>query len=98
MKFRQKFNHALTGVAAGLIIPVLGFLVFFLLTRHGLPLADYIRKLKELGNFSEILSVSVFANIVIFLVFNRFDMLRASRGVLGITIIWAFTVFALKLF
>ncbi len=98
MQFRQKYNNLLTGVAGGLIIPVFGFMVFFLLTRHGISLAEYIRKVKELGNLSEILSVSVFANIVIFLIFNKFDMLMASRGVLGITILWAFAVFALKLF
>ena len=44
------------------------------------------------------MSVSVFSNIIIFLLFNRLDMLRASRGVLGITIVWAFAVFAIKLF
>lgn len=98
MWFRHKFNNAISGVAAGLVIPVIAFLVFFLLTRHGLSLADYVRKIIEIGNITEIMSVSVFANIIIFLVFNRLDMLRASKGVLGITIAWAFTVFGIKLF
>jgi len=98
MQFRHKFNNALTGLVSGLFVPVLGFLVFYLLTGKGLSLPGYIRRVEELGNITEILSVSVFANIIIFLVFNRLDMLRASRGVLGITIAWAFTVFALKLF
>lgn len=98
MWFRQKFNNALSGVVAGLVVPVIGFLVFFMLTRHGLSLTDYVKKIIDIGNITEIMSVSVFTNIVIFLVFNRLDMLRASRGVLGITIIWAFTVFATKLF
>jgi hypothetical protein len=38
----------------------------------------------------------VFPNIIIFLIFNRLDMLRAARGVLAVTIIWAVIVFGVK--
>jgi preprotein translocase subunit SecE len=30
------------------------------------------------------------------MIFNRFDMLRATRGVLAMTIIWAVIVFGVK--
>lgn len=98
MKFTQKYNNAVTGVIAGLVLPVIAFMVFFLLTGKGLTFGDYFRKVEAAGNITSIMSVSVFANIIIFLLFNRLDMLRASRGVLGITIAWALTVFAIKLF
>jgi len=97
MDFREKYNNALTGVISGIVIPVAAFFIFFLLTRHGLTLDLFIRRMIEVDNVTEVMSVSVFANILIFLLFNRFDMLRASRGVLGITIVWAFVVFGIKL-
>jgi hypothetical protein len=97
MRFSERFNNALTGVIGGIILPALAFLLFFLLTRHGLSIEQYLKHMETADNVTEILSVSVFANIIIFLVFNRFDMLRASKGVLGITIIWAFVVFGIKL-
>jgi hypothetical protein len=98
MKFSQRFNNTLAGVVAGLVVPVIAFSVFFLLTHKSLSFGDYFRKVEAAGNITGIMSVSVFSNIIIFLIFNRFDMLLASRGVLGITIAWALTVFAIKLF
>jgi len=98
MQPRQKLNNALTGVIAGIVVPLIAFTLFFIFTRNGLTLAEYFRKIEDADNISEIMSVCVFANIIIFLIFNRFEMLRASKGVLGITIAWAFTVFGIKLF
>lgn len=97
MVLRQRYNNALTGVISGIVMPVAAFLIFFLFTRNGLTLDLFIRRMTEVDNVTEVMSVSVFANIVIFLLFNRFDMLRASKGVLGITIVWAFIVFGIKL-
>jgi hypothetical protein len=88
----------LTGIISGILIPVIAFFIFFLLTRNGLTLDLFIRRMIEVDKVTEVMSISVFANIVIFLLFNRFDMLRASKGVLGITIAWAFLVFGIKLF
>lgn len=98
MQFSQRYNNALTGVISGILMPVIAFFVFFLLTRHGLTLDLFIRRMIEVDRVTEVMSISVFTNIVIFLLFNRFDMLRASKGVLGITIAWAFLVFGIKLF
>lgn len=98
MQFRQKLNNAVAGAIAGIVVPLIAFTMFFLFTRHGLTLTGYLKKIEDAGNVSEIMSVCVFANIIIFLIFNRFEMLRASKGVLGITIAWAFTVFGIKLF
>jgi hypothetical protein len=98
MWFRERFNNAVTGVISGLVLPMLAFLVFFLFTRHGVSFEQYFRQMEAADNVTEIMSVAVFTNIIIFLAFNRLDMLRASKGVLGITIAWAFVVFGIKLF
>jgi hypothetical protein len=98
MQVTQRFNNALAGVAAGVVLPAVAFIVFFLFTHNGLSFSDYFSRVEEAGNITSIMSVCVFSNIIAFLLFNRFDMLRASRGVLGITIAWAFVVFGIKLF
>ena len=98
MRFTQRFNNTLAGVAAGLLLPATAFILFFLFTHNGLSFSDYFKRVEDAGNITSIMSVCVFSNIIAFLLFNRFDMLRASRGVLGITIAWAFVVFGIKLF
>jgi hypothetical protein len=98
MWFRERFNNAVTGAISGLVLPVLAFIVFFLFTRHGVSFEQYFKNMESADNVTEIMSVAVFTNIIIFLAFNRLDMLRASKGVLGITIAWAFLVFGIKLF
>lgn len=97
MDFRQKYNKPLAGVISGVLLPAIALLVFYLATSHGLSLADYYKKSVTAGNLTQIMSVAVFSNIIIFLLFNRLDMLSASKGVLGITIVWALIVFAIKL-
>lgn len=98
MTFRQRYDNVITGIISGIVIPVMAFFIFFFLTRKGLTLDLFIRRMIEVDNVTEIMSVSVFANIFIFLLFNRLDMLRSVKGVLGITIVWAFVVFGIKLF
>ena len=98
MSFSQRYNNALTGIVSGILIPVVAFFIFFLVARRGLSLDLFISRMIETDKVTEVMSISVFANIFIFLLFNRLDMLRASKGVVGITLAWAFLVFGIKLF
>jgi len=98
MSFSQRYNNALTGIVSGILIPVVAFFIFFLVARRGLSLDLFIGRMIETDKVTEVMSISVFANIFIFLLFNRLDMLRASKGVVGITLAWAFLVFGIKLF
>ncbi|MFO7574861.1 MAG: hypothetical protein R6W67_06855 [Bacteroidales bacterium] len=92
----EKYNRMITGVAAGIIVPVLVMTVFYLWKSGGMTVAEFLSRLVDTDVLTNTISVSVFANVFIFLLFNRLDMLRASRGILGITIVWAIMVFVLK--
>lgn len=97
MRFAKRYDMALTGVISGLIVPLIGLAIFYFVTAKGLSAGQYLKRVEEAGNITQIMSASVFLNIFIFLVYNRLDMLKALRGVLGVTLIWAFVVFGLKL-
>lgn len=97
MKTSEKYDRVLTGVLTGIVVPFIVMFLFFLWKSGTYTIVDFFERLISAGVLTNVISVSVFANVIFFLMFNRFDMLRASRGILGITIIWAIIVFIVKL-
>jgi hypothetical protein len=97
MTFTGKYDRMVIGIAAGILVPVAVALTIYFFSPGNLSLADYIRKISASGIITHTISLSVFSNILVFMLFSRLDMLRACRGVLAITIIWAVIVFAIKI-
>ena len=98
MTFPEKFDRFITGFTGGILLPLITGFTIFLFTAHGTPLSTYIFRIKYTGITTHAVTLCVFSNIIIFLLFNHFDMLKAARGTLAITIIWAVLVFSFKLF
>jgi hypothetical protein len=96
MTVPEKFDSFLTGLISGLIFPFIIGIIIFLFSSGEMSLGSYLLRIKESDIVTHSITLCVFPNIFIFLIFNRFDMLRATRGTLAITIIWAIIVFAVK--
>ena len=96
MTLYEKYDRVITGVISGFLFPLIIGLTVFLFSSGDISLGSYLLRLKESNIITHSITLCVFPNIFIFLIFNRFDMLRASRGMLAITIIWAVIVFAVK--
>jgi hypothetical protein len=96
MTFGEKHDKVITGLVSGLLLPLMtGFLIYIF--SHGdQNISVYLGRIAESDIITHSISLCVFPNVFIFLIFNRFDMLRASRGVLAITIVWAIIVFGVK--
>jgi len=92
----EKYDKQYIGATAGFIIPVLISVIVWAFSSGTNSPGEYYRKLIEADIMTHVISLCVFPNIFLFLIFNRLDMLRATRGVLGITIFWAVLVFAVK--
>ncbi|MDX9930121.1 MAG: hypothetical protein RBS37_09760 [Bacteroidales bacterium] len=92
----EKYNRTITGVVAGIIVPSTVMFLFYLWKSGSMTVSEFFGKLVESGVLTNTVSVAVFVNVFVFLLFNRLDMLKASRGILGVTIIWAILVFIIK--
>jgi hypothetical protein len=96
MKFTEKYDKMSAGILSGLIFPLITGFLIFLFSAHGKTLIQYLERLADANIVTHAITLCVFPNVVIFLLFNRYDMLKAARGVLAITIVWAISVFIIK--
>jgi hypothetical protein len=92
----EKFDKLITGIISGLVLPFITVTIIFLVAKGNPDLQTWLKKIAAADIITHIITLSVFPNIFIFLLFNHFDMLKASKGVLGITVAWAILVFAVK--
>jgi amino acid permease len=92
----EKYDRVSLGAIAGFLVPLIIGLIVYLFSTGNKSLAEYIKQIIDADVITHTISLCVFPNIFLFLIFNRLDMLRATKGVLGITIFWAVLVFAVK--
>jgi hypothetical protein len=96
MKFYEKYDKVLTGVITGFVFPFIVGIIIYMFSSGQLSLHSYLTRIADSKIITHTITLCVFPNILIFLLFNRFDMLKATRGVLAITIVWAVIVFGVK--
>jgi hypothetical protein len=92
----EKYDKLTFGAIAGFFVPVLIGLIIYFFSAGKQSIGEYIRKIVDADIVTHIISLCVFPNVFLFLISIRLDMLRAARGVLGITLFWAVLVFAVK--
>jgi hypothetical protein len=97
MKFYEKYDKVLTGLISGLAFPFIVGISIYLFSAGHQSLHSYIIMIADSNIVTHAITLCVFPNILIFMLYNRFDMLKATRGVLAITIVWAVIVFGVKL-
>ena len=96
MNKSQGHNSFATGFLAGIILPVIISTIAVVVLSNDMGARAYIERVLNQNILTHLISVCVFPNVFLFLIFNRFDKLRSSKGVLGATILWAIMVFIIK--
>ncbi len=91
-----KYDKLSIGILSGLLLPFIAGLIIYAFTADGMSLKAFILKIAASKVITHSISLCVFPNVLIFLGFNRLDMLKATKGVLAMTIIWALIVFGVK--
>ena len=94
----EKLDKIAIGVLTGFLLPLVTVMVFYLFSPEKGGIVHYFKRIIEADILTHVISLCVLPNLIVFLILNRLDMLRATRGVLGITIFWAAVVFAVKFF
>ncbi len=85
------------GMLCGFLLPAIVFLIVFVVSSKDQSFGDYFSRIVRRDLLTHFISLCVFPNVFVFLIFNRFDKLYSARGVLAMTIIWALGVFLIKM-
>ena len=96
MKSILKYDKQIIGFVAGFVFPLLVGLTIYFFSTDGMGIIQYLKQIFRSNIITHSISLCVFPNVLIFLIFNRLDMMNATRGVLTVTIIWALVMLALK--
>lgn len=93
----MRINRPIVGFLLGLVLPVLGFFVVFLVMGGGNSFGPFVQRLltyhKELAT---VISLSALANLIPFIYFNSRRLDAASRGVFIATMLYAVIFILLK--
>jgi hypothetical protein len=95
MKIAEKYDRLAVGLAGGLLLPVLAFLVSWLILSDG-PLSQYIERFQNFNRISSLISLSALSNLLLFFLFLWKNMYSSARGVIFATLILAFVMLIVK--
>ena len=89
----NKFSKSLLfGFILGVISPILGVIIFYLLTNTSLSLTGYINHLLDHKLVSHVISLGAISNLLVFFIFIWTNYLRSARGVVFATMLYAILV------
>ncbi len=94
----NKLDNMGIGLMAGFLMPVIIFFAVFYFGEKNISFSNYIGNLWYLQALVKLGSLCVFANSAVFMGFIKLKYDKAARGVLGATIVYAFTVLLSRAF
>ena len=91
------YNTERIGLIAGLLIPIVVIIGFY--NYRGIEsITAFIDNIIYVGIFSELVSLCVVPNLLLFFIFIWTNRLKSARGVIIATFIYALVVIGLKFF
>jgi hypothetical protein len=80
----------------GLLAPILGFGLVYLVAFRGISFIEYLEALAFREKLSSVISLSVIPNLLLFFIFIWLNYLYSARGVLAATLLFALIVVVTK--
>lgn len=94
----NRIDNVGIGFLIGFILPVIIFLIVYLVGENDMSFLEYTNSLSKLNVLIKLGSLCVFVNSAVFMGFIKLKFEKTARGILGATIIYAFVVLISKAF
>ncbi len=95
---RQPFDNPAIGFLLGFLVPVIIFFTVYYFGERDISFSNYLSNLWRLQALIKLVSLCVFANLLVFMGFIQLKYDQAARGVLGATIIYGLAVLISRAF
>ena len=92
----NRYNNIRVGLVLGLLVPLLGFVIVYLVAFRGMSFTEYLELLSYRKRLSSVVSLSVIPNLLLFFIFIWLNYLYSARGVLASTLVFALVVVITK--
>ena len=89
---KPELNSQKTGLIAGIVLPLISFVLFYLFRYREIPFFEFIRHIHSREILSPLLSLNILPNLILFYLFIRKDYLFSARGVVLATLLFAVIV------
>ncbi len=92
----MKKDSLLTGLISGILSPLLGFYIYYLLFFGYMGFNNFINHVIKNNLAVSVLSIGVILNLVIFFAFYKIEADRSAKGVIMATFLYSFVVVYFK--
>ena len=93
---RSKYDNPALGLVLGILFPIIAMYIFFQFNFKTLSFIEFFDRLSTTHKTAQMLSLSVFANLLVFFFFIYKKFYFSARGVLIATFIYAAIVVVQK--
>lgn len=92
-----KCNKLFIGLTAGLVLPVITSYVIYLTKYEGqFSYWEFMKGLLQLHTLGKMISISVLANLIVFIIAITYEKYILSKGLVIATFVWVLVVLAVK--
>ena len=95
-KNQKKIDKIIFGIIPGLIAPLIGVLIFYLIQNSTETFFEFLKSLTLSGVITHSVSLAVLPNLLIFFVFIWTHNYKAAKGVILATILYALLILILR--
>ncbi len=97
MKNKKRFDKLKFGLLPGILIPIITFFLYYLLSFNDVKFEDYLQHIHEYRILFKIMSLCVLTNLPLFYIYIQYKKLRSAQGVVMAVFFYAFMVLAYRL-
>jgi hypothetical protein len=93
---RTKINTIAFGLIAGMLVPLLAIVIFYLISSQDKAFPDFIEFIVSRKKLSSLISLSLVPDLLVFFIFLWLNYLYSARGVMAAVFLFALIVVLTK--